>query len=855
MSQSSNTKPFIRTSDNLLSLWQTSVLESVHKTVAESDPSVVLNSTQVMFHPTVLATNKHVDSFNGGKELPTPKQSDFEGKTQKQIDSDPDLQAYCSQEFFKAAAAAGKTAEVALPPPSIIGFPYSDYALKEWAAVLVIYTRYHLGGSTSNELYNDWTVAGQNNIDYGVIPYTLPADAKVVILGDFGTGLPDAQAMLTTIMTELEPDCILHVGDVYYSGSVSESQANMVDVFNAAFAAACKSVPVFSIPGNHEYLGDSKGFYQNVMTINGNPNQSPSLPGSVSQYLQQASYFCLRSEDGNWQFLGMDTGFYSVPSVSASIGPNLHPSEVQWHQDKLENFSGNTILLSHHQLFSANAEINSGYPGNTYLNDYTLSYFRPYFDKISGWFWGHEHSLGVFQDGLYGLQKGRLVGNSGYEEYTGQNTYTVNNSLAPYSSPMVQVGSTSVDWGGSTNNWYNHGCALIDLSNTTSPAVSYYQFPVWVDSSNAPSNPQLTVIPNGTETLSTAANPYFQGWTSGFSSISDYASTNMVLASTSDGATQDMIIVSGDGLIYSLDPATGAQLGYFMPTGETGEMKLLVANNYLYVSSGSSGYVYCRELKPTLDKVWSEKLNSHETTTNMAFGNGNLVLGYHGDAQLVDPNTGSSIKEQSLEAILNEDVTVAVNGSYIFCGCHGNVFVLNSSDLSQVTKIDIELTADVNVYAFDGLGYAGTDGTVSVFDADGSNNVKVDLSGNGEVRLAYDGSTIYAGTDGSVTALDPTTLSVISGWTTTTLPATSPGNNVPNIVCNGGYLFVGCYGNLFKLDGATGALLLSYEYHGWQVPVILNGDGVVGIFSKDNIISGQYVECSFAMCVSQDTLT
>src|SRR6185436_5231434 len=45
-------------------------------------------------------------------------------------------------------------------------------------------------------VYHDWTVEGGNNINYGMIPWTLPNDASVAILGDWGTGLPDAKALV-----------------------------------------------------------------------------------------------------------------------------------------------------------------------------------------------------------------------------------------------------------------------------------------------------------------------------------------------------------------------------------------------------------------------------------------------------------------------------------------------------------------------------------------------------------------------------------------------------------------------------------------------------------------------------------
>lgn len=46
---------------------------------------------------------------------------------------------------------------------------------------------------------------------------------------------------------------------------------------------------------------------------------------------------------------------------------------------------------------------------------------------ISGWFWGHEHSLMLFKENLLGLSKGRLLGNSSFHVMYGREN--------PYSRP------------------------------------------------------------------------------------------------------------------------------------------------------------------------------------------------------------------------------------------------------------------------------------------------------------------------------------------------------------------------------------------------------------------------------------
>src|SRR5207249_4688448 len=115
------------------------------------------------------------------------------------------------------------------------------------------------------------------------------------------------------------------------------------------------------------------------------------------------------------------------------------PSELVWHRDKLVNFSGATILLSHHQLFTANANVNGALSSESefpYLNPFLLDAFQPFFaDKVAAWLWGHEHNFVLFQDGLFGLARGRLLGASAFDELTSESPYAVKHTNVPYLDP------------------------------------------------------------------------------------------------------------------------------------------------------------------------------------------------------------------------------------------------------------------------------------------------------------------------------------------------------------------------------------------------------------------------------------
>ena len=52
-----------------------------------------------------------------------------------------------------------------------------------------------------------------------------------------------------------------------------------------------------------------------------------------------------------------------------------------------------------------------------FINPMLSEQLFEYIPYMSCWFWGHEHALTFFADDVYGLPKGRLLGNSGVHVY------------------------------------------------------------------------------------------------------------------------------------------------------------------------------------------------------------------------------------------------------------------------------------------------------------------------------------------------------------------------------------------------------------------------------------------------------
>ncbi len=322
--------------------------------------------------------------------------------------------------------------------------------------------------------YRDWRKYPEK-LAFGIIKYELPSDGRIALIGDWGTGMDDARAMLTDLLKKTRPMVIIHLGDIYYSGTPQEAKFNFLEAIDGCCreAGLDHRLPVFNIPGNHDYYSGGLGFYE-ILDVTNSGDE-----------LQAASYFCLRSRDQRWQFVGLDTGRHDhvpgLPFEPFYSAPRLDAGEVEWAADKIGKFPGQTILLTHHQLFSARSALNgtlSLRPADR--NESLLQAFAPLFSKIAVWFWGHEHNLALYKRGLYGLRKGRLLGCSAFELSAGGDNKPLFEDVT-YDSPEVQLGTS--------DQWLNHACAVIDLGEET---VDYFEFPSWGDGGR-PDDALLTV--------------------------------------------------------------------------------------------------------------------------------------------------------------------------------------------------------------------------------------------------------------------------------------------------------------------------------------------------------------------------
>ncbi|WP_167577895.1 metallophosphoesterase [Ammoniphilus sp. YIM 78166] len=283
-----------------------------------------------------------------------------------------------------------------------------------------------------------------------IIP--IPNTLKIACIADWGTGSQAAEWLLKEVVAH-QPDLIIHLGDIYYSGTMDEVQ----DHFLSIIQKVAGNIPVYTLSGNHDMYSGGKGYYWLLRELN-----------------QPASYFCLRND--YWQFLAMDTGLHdSNPFTISNNVTYLDPSEEIWHLDKLSTAGKRkTILLSHHQLFSSLGVGKDELGQPIGFNPNLKSAFHQVLDQVSLWLWGHEHNLIVFNPYL-NLKKGRCIGSGAIPMMLEQRPYkpTPNLNLQGLKQPPtmnLKKAKLSVNRDG----FYFHAYAMLSLKGSEA-IIRYYQ--------------------------------------------------------------------------------------------------------------------------------------------------------------------------------------------------------------------------------------------------------------------------------------------------------------------------------------------------------------------------------------------
>jgi hypothetical protein len=212
----------------------------------------------------------------------------------------------------------------------------------------------------------DWKAPGA--------PEALPAKARVAVFGDWGTGLYGAPVCAKSIEAAGNYHAVLHLGDVYYSGTKDEIQERFLDLFPKVPGAINRG-----LNGNHEMYTGGRAYFD-----------------AVHAWGQTASYFAFQND--HWILGCLDTAYKDH---------DLHGDQGTWIQSLADAApEKKLVLFSHHQPYSL---LDSQGPK-------LVKQLEPLFrtKRISAWYWGHEHHCILYKPhALYGL-RGRCVGHGGF---------------------------------------------------------------------------------------------------------------------------------------------------------------------------------------------------------------------------------------------------------------------------------------------------------------------------------------------------------------------------------------------------------------------------------------------------------
>ena len=208
-------------------------------------------------------------------------------------------------------------------------------------------------------------------------PTAIGDSFHIAMAGDWGTGLYGAPKIAERIAATGPFDLLLHLGDIYYSGTAEEVKDRFIAIW--PFAAGKMNRAINS---NHEMYSGGFGYFDII------------LP----KFDQPASYFALQNT--NWMLIGLDTAY---------IDHDMDPKQVAWLEQTVAGRGQRKVVLFSHQQLLSRLD-NQGDKLIAKLQNLLTS------KQITAWYWGHEHQCVLYdKHPTWGLIA-RCLGNGGIPE-------------------------------------------------------------------------------------------------------------------------------------------------------------------------------------------------------------------------------------------------------------------------------------------------------------------------------------------------------------------------------------------------------------------------------------------------------
>jgi len=348
-----------------------------------------------------------------------------------------------------------------------------------------------VGDSEYEDFDTNWLYAFANyflNLLYpkGIAPF-VPADSMdkklpyngpignnkdaitIAVIGDWGTGAYDADggydpaSLVMQTLEKLNPDYVIHLGDVYYAGTddrlpIGEESKNFLKMWPASFNGRS-----FTLNSNHEMYGGAQGYFDIAL--------NRPAPGK-SPFSMQNGYSFFALEFDPWVLIGIDAAYHdpSFLYMQGGIGSENslgNDPQLQFLKQVAAQYPGKKIIVFSHQTGMST-------DGTAIEEDGKVQY--PLLSQLQQngitpdyWYWGHVH-MGL----VYGKQ-------SAITRATGGRTLArcVGHSAIPIGKPWgLSVGNDVIDYIAQTKLQNSHlvlnGLALLTLRNDGTIKEQFY---------------------------------------------------------------------------------------------------------------------------------------------------------------------------------------------------------------------------------------------------------------------------------------------------------------------------------------------------------------------------------------------
>lgn len=214
-------------------------------------------------------------------------------------------------------------------------------------------------------------------------------DARVVVVGDWGTGLPRARAVAGYMADEVASALaagrrahVIHLGDVYYSGTREEVKRNVLapGLWPVSEEQAAAGVTSWSLNGNHDMYGGGFGYFETLLG-------DPRFAAQRSADGRATSFFRITSP--SWDIVGLDTSWDQDPLGQGQVAL-LQDPQAEFVASVSRESDRKLMLMSHHQLVSVYDREDLGPALPEKLGPVLRS------ARVTAWLWGHEHRCMVF---------------------------------------------------------------------------------------------------------------------------------------------------------------------------------------------------------------------------------------------------------------------------------------------------------------------------------------------------------------------------------------------------------------------------------------------------------------------------